>query len=305
MSECPTGSRWREALALIGRRPLAWTAAVTVAGLALGTVVLLAIVGWSLRPLVNQSSIAPEATAVLASETSPAEADALRKAVSLLPVVAGARFVPRDAALAQIASRTPADRDAIGQLAANPLPDVVVLSFATGTSPAAIESAAAAVKKMARVDAVELDLGWYRKLWAVGRIGAAGALAAAAALLLHAMAWLAVAVVVSSPIDATRARLLWLLGADDRAIRRAPVAAAALTALAAAAIALLCARAGWQWLDQELLSLSRFYASAPRLQWPEPRWLAGFVAAALAGGLLIGSLRSRLLLGDIRSALIV
>jgi cell division transport system permease protein len=300
VSDCPGGSRWREALALIGRRPVGWTVAVIVAGVALGGVLLAAIVAWSARPWVDQTAIAPDVTVVLASGTSPADAEGLRNALSLLPAVAGARFVPREAALAQIAQRTPADREAIGQLAGNPLPDVVVLSFKTETAPALIESTVAAIKKMARVEAVDLDLGWYRKLWAVARIGAVGLLVVAGALLLHAVGWLLVAVVVSGPIDPRRVRLLWMLGADDRGVRRAPIAAAALTALAVALIALLSARAGWQRLDRELAGLGQLYAGGPRLQWPPPEWIAGFGAAAVAIGLLIGTIRARLLLGQIR-----
>lgn len=302
MSECPTGSRWREAFGSIGRRPVAWVVSVMVAGLALGAVVLVAIAGWSLRPLVERSSIAPEVTVVLAAGMSPAEVDALRNALSLLAPVAATRFVSRDAALAQIASRTPADRDAIGRLAANPLPDVVVLSFRADASPDAIESAAAAIKKMGHVDSVDVDLGWYRKLWALGRIGVGGSLAVAGALLVHAAGWLIVALVLSGPIDAQRTQLLWLLGADDRAVRRAPVTAAGLTALAVAAIALVSARAGWQWLNQELSSLGRLYASAVKLEWPPERWLAGFVLGVLLAGLLIGSVRARVRLGSIREA---
>jgi cell division transport system permease protein len=300
MAECPTGSRWREALSLIGRRPAAWAAAVVIAGLALGTVALVSVVGWSLRPQLDHSSLAPEATVVLASGASAADTDALRSTLSLLPAVAAARFVPRDVALAQIASRTPADRDAIGQLAANPLPDVIVLSFRANASPAEIESTAAVIKKMARVDGVELDLGWYRKLWAAVGIGAVGLLALAGALLVHAAGWLAVAVAVSGPIDPRQAELLWLLGADDRAVRRAAVAAAALTALAVAVIALVVARAGWQWLDRELISLGQVYPGSPRLQWPPPSWLAGLVGGAVVAGILIGSFRARLLLRAIR-----
>jgi cell division transport system permease protein len=303
MSACPTGSRWREALESIGRRPVAWVAAVLVAGLALGAVLLAAIAGWSLRPLVERSSIAPEVTVVLAAGASQAEVDGLRNALSLLPSVSATRFVSRDAALAQIASRTPADRDAIGRLAGNPLPDVVVISFRADASPDAIESTAAAIKKMARVDAVDVDLAWYRKLWALGRIGLGGSLTVAVALVLHAAGWLMVAVALSGPIDARRAQLLWLLGADDRAVRRAPVTAAGLTALAVAAIALVCARAGWQWLNQQLAALGRLYASAVQLQWPPERWLGGFVVAVLVAGLLIGSIRARLRFGSIRTSL--
>jgi len=176
----------------------------------------------------------------------------------------------------------------------------VVLSFRSDTSPDAIESAAAAIKRMARVDAVDVDLGWYRKLWALARIGVAGSLVVAGALLIHAAGWLTVAVALSGPIDARRARLLWLLGADDRAVRRTPVTAGALSALAVAAIALVSARAGWQWLSQELTSVGRLYANAVRLQWPPEQWLAGFVLAVLAIGLLIGSVRARLRLRRIR-----
>ena len=290
-------------MALIGRRPLAWVVAVIVAGLAVGTVLLVAIVGWSVHAWADQGSVAPDATVILASGATPAESDALRNALSLLPAVASAQFVPRDVALAQIAQRTPSDRDAIGQLAPNPLPDVVVLSFRTATSPAAIESAVAAIKKMPRVDGVDLDLGWYRKLWAAAQIGATGSLALAGALALHAVGWLLVAVVVSGPIDARRTRLLWMLGADDRVVRRAPLAAAALTALAVALIALVSARAGWQWLQRELVSVGRLYAAAPQLQWPPPPWLAWFVAAVLAAGLLVGTVRARLRLGALRRSL--
>jgi len=301
MSECPTGSRWRQALGAIGRRPVAWAVAAVVAGLALGAVLLVAIACWSLRPLVEQGPIAPQATVIVAGGANPAEVDALRSSLSLLPTVAATKFVSHDAALAQIASRTPADRDAIGQLAANPLPDVIVLTFRSNSAPDAIESTAGAIRKMAHVDAVELDLGWYRKFWALARVGVAVSLAAIAALVVHAAGWLAVAVTVSAPIDARRAQLLWLLGADDRGVRRAPVAAAALTAVAVAAVALVAARVGWLWLDRELGSVGQLYAAAFRLRWPAPAWLAAFVAAMSVAGAVIGSIRARLRLQAIRA----
>ena len=301
MSECPTGSRWRQALGAIGRRPVAWAVAAVVAGLALGAVLLVAIACWSLRPLVEQGPIAPQATVIVAGGANPAEVDALRSSLSLLPTVAATKFVSHDAALAQIASRTPADRDAIGQLAANPLPDVIVLTFRSNSAPDAVEFTAGAIRKMAHVDAVELDLGWYRKFWALARVGVAVSLAAIAALVVHAAGWLAVAVTVSAPIDARRAQLLWLLGADDRGVRLAPVAAAALTAVAVAAVALVAARVGWLWLDRELGSVGQLYAAAFRLRWPAPAWLAAFVAAMSVAGAVIGSIRARLRLQAIRA----
>jgi cell division transport system permease protein len=301
MSEYPRGGRWRQAMAAIGRRPFAWLAAVLVAGLALGAVLLLAISLWSLWPLARVASLAPQATVRVAAGASAAEADALRSSLALLPTVAAARFVSRDAALAQIAARTPADRDAIGQLAVNPLPDVVVVTFRPDAEAEAIEAAVTVIRKMARVDGVELDLAWYRKFRALARIGVAASAATAGALVVHAVGWLIVAVSVSAPIDARRAQLLWLLGADDRAVRRAPVAAAVLTGVAVAAIALVLARIGWLWLDRELGSVGRLYGSTVRLQWPAPAWLAAFVVAAWLAGALIGSMRARARLRAIRA----
>ncbi len=300
MSEFPSASRWRQALASIGRRPLAWIGAVTVAGLAVGAVLLAAIALWSLRPLVEQSSIAPEATLMLDPGTGAAEVDTLRTALALLPMVAATRFVSRDAALAQIASRTAADRDAIGQLGGNPLPDAVVVSFRADATPDAIEATVATARKMPRVEGVELDLGWYRKLWAVGRVGVAVALTVAAALVVHAAGWVLVALAVSAPIDGRRVQLLWLLGADDRAVRRAPVAASLLTALSVAAVALLASRAGWLWLDRQADELGRLYGHPVRLQWPPTAWAAWFVLAMLVAGGVIGSIRARLRLRAVR-----
>jgi cell division transport system permease protein len=301
MTEYAVGGRFRQALGSIGRHPFAWLAAVLVAGLALGAVLLVAIALWSLRPLAQQAAVAPEATVALAAGAASAEVDALRAALQQLPAVAATRFVSRDAALAQIAARAPADREAIGQLAGNPLPDVVVVAFRPDAGADAIESTVAAIRKMARVDAVEIDLGWYRKVRAIARIGAVAAAAAVGALAVHAAGWLIVAVVISAPIDAQRVRLLWLLGADDRGLRRAPVAAAGLTAVAVAAMAVLAARAGWMWLNGELGSLGRLYGGPLQVQWPPAAWLAGFVGGVLAIGALIGSVRARARLRAIRS----
>lgn len=303
MADFPAGGFFSQALTLIGRRPFTWLGGVLLAGLALGALLLVAITLWSLRPVAERASVAPEATVTVASGATPADVEALRASLQQLPPVVAARFVSRDAALAQLASRSPADREAIGQLAANPLPDVVIVTFRPDAAPGAIESSAAAMRKMSRVEAVEVDVGWFRKLRAIARLGAVVCVAAIGALAVHASAWLTVAVAVSAPIDPHRVRLLWVLGADDRSVRRGPVAAAAVTALAAAGVALVVARAGWVWLAEQIGSLARLYASPVQLLWPPPSWLAGFALALVVAGAVLGSLRARSRLRAIRNSL--
>ncbi len=240
----PSGRLLRQVLSAIGRRPVAWVTAVLLAALGLGALGLAAISFWSLRPYVARAAIGPEASVLLAAHAPAAETEALRNSLEQLGTVASARFLSRDAALADLAARTPSDREAIDQLAVNPLPDAIVVTFRPWAAPDAIESTAAAIRKMPRVDAVELDVGWYRKVRALLRLVVPGAGFLGAAFLVHAVGWMLVAVTLSAPIDSGRVQLLWLLGADDRMIRRTPVAAGALTALVAAAVALLVTRAG-------------------------------------------------------------
>jgi cell division transport system permease protein len=250
---------------------------------------------------VARAAIGLEASVLLAAHAPAAETEALRNSLEQLGTVASARFLSRDAALADLAARTPSDREAIDQLAVNPLPDAIVVTFRPWAAPDAIESTAAAIRKMPRVDAVELDVGWYRKVRALLRLVVPGAGFLGAAFLVHAVGWMLVAVTLSAPIDSGRVQLLWLLGADDRMIRRTPVAAGALTALVAAAVALLVTRAGWVWLDSELASIARLYAAQVRLRWPAPSWVAGFLGVATLAGALIGSVRARARLRAIRT----
>jgi cell division transport system permease protein len=297
----PSGRLLRQVLSAIGRRPVAWVTAVLLAALGLGALGLAAISFWSLRPYVARAAIGPEASVLLAAHAPAAETEALRNSLEQLGTVASARFLSRDAALADLAARTPSDREAIDQLAVNPLPDAIVVTFRPWAAPDAIESTAAAIRKMPRVDAVELDVGWYRKVRALLRLVVPGAGFLGAAFLVHAVGWMLVAVTLSAPIDSGRVQLLWLLGADDRMIRRTPVAAGALTALVAAAVALLVTRAGWVWLDSELASIARLYAAQVRLRWPAPSWVAGFLGVATLAGALIGSVRARARLRAIRT----
>jgi len=211
----------------------------------------------------------------------------LRASLLKLDLVATVTFVSRDAALAQIAARSPADREAIGQLAANPLPDVFAVLFRPDAAADAIDAQAAALHKMPHVDAVQIDLSWYRKFRAALRLARLAGGAMLVFFGFNALAWLLVAICLCVPVDAAQVRLLRLLGADDRLIRRPAVIAGSITAIAAGAVALGGTRLAWVRLDAESSALAAMYASALRLQWPELSWIAaGALVLCLAGALL-------------------
>jgi cell division protein FtsX len=299
MSAYPGAGGLRRALAVIGARPLAWCGAVLAAGLSMAVILLAAGAALGLRPLLEQGGLPVQATVWIASAAGSGEIDALRASLGRLDAVASTAFVSRDAALAQLAARSAADREAIGQLGANPLPDAIVVTFRADASAEAVDSAAGAIRKLARVDGVQLDLSWYRKFRSALRLARFGSLAAAAFVGVSAVGWLLVALAMCVRLDPAQVRLLRLLGADDRLIRRPAVIAGSITALATGLVALGAARFSWTWLDGEVSNLATLYSSSLRLQWPAPDWLALAILALLAAGALLASIGARIAMASV------
>jgi len=299
MSTLPGIGSLQRALAAIGSRPLAWCGAVFAAALAWAVLLLAAIAAVGLAPLIEHGGLPAQASVVISMSASAAEAEGLRARLSRPEGVAKLSFVSRDAALAQLVARSPADREAIAQLAANPLPDTFVVTFRADASAEDIEEAVRSMRKLPHVDSVLLDLSWYRKLraaWSLAQLASRSLLALFA---LNALAWLPVAVGIGVRIDAAEVRLLQLLGADDRLVRRPSVIAGSMTALLVGVLALGAARLAWVRLDAMASALASSYGADSPLHWPDPSWPALFLLGLGLAGALIASIEARLRLRSI------
>jgi len=94
-------------------------------------------------------------------------------------------------------------------------------------------------------------------------------------------------VAVCTRVDERRARLMNLLGADQRTLRKPAVVAGAISSLAVALAAIALARLAWNWLDPRTTDLAVQYAQPLRLPWPDPQWLAlGTLALGACGAVL-------------------
>lgn len=292
-----------EALRLIGGRPAAWVGIVGSTGALLAALTLGALAAWNLQPLAARMLFGPEATVFMAPGATGADVAAVRDRLQQLAHVGSVRFIARDAALAEIAHRAPVAGAALADIKENPLPDAFVVSFEPGSDPDAIETAIFAVRRAAAVDGVQLDLGWYRKLLALVGVGRRIALMAAAVGAVAVAGWLWIAATTWVRIDPSDARLLWLLGADDRAIRRPSIYAGFLSAVAAASTALALDWAALRWLEPAVVELVHRYPGAEtwRLETPLP-WAAGaFVLGMGWVGAAAAFLRSAATLRSIRS----
>jgi cell division transport system permease protein len=196
--------------------------------------------------------------------------------------------VSRESALAELARRSGLSGP-LGELKANPLPDVLVVTLANGTPPATIDATAATIRKLPRVDIVQLDSAWFRKLAAIGRTGLiAGSFVGGILLLLVALILIgAVRLLASASSDETR--LLRLVGADEGFVSRPYVYIGGLTLMFSAVLAIGAVALILWALNPELTELARLYAAQFGLPMLPIPVLVGAVVIALLVGLFLGS----------------
>lgn len=289
----PRAYALRRALRLIARRPGTVLSAAILCAVALTLPLLAATVAVGVRAAAAGVAIAPELSVFVAPAATTQEVKSLQARVEAVPGVVGVRHVPREAALAELAERSPLGTP-LRELKMNPLPDVLVVALAPGISPPAVDAAAAAIRKLPRVDSVQFDAAWYRRLMQIGRIAVIGGAVVGGTLLVLAAAVLIGAVRLLATASSEEVRVLRMVGADEAFIARpyAYLAGATLTLAAALAVGATAAVLGL--LNPELTELSRLYGAAgfavPMLP---PSVLAGFLLTALLIGLIAGSLGAR------------
>lgn len=293
----PRAYAWRRALRLMVQRPGTVLLAVILSAVALTLPLLGATVAVGVRTAAAGVPIGPELSVFIAPAATAQDVKALQARVEVVPGVTGVRHVPREAALAELAERL-ALGPPLRELKPNPLPDVLIVALAPGTPPAAVDAAAEAIRKLPRVDSVQFDAAWYRKLRQIGRIAWVGGAIVGGILLVLVAAAVIGAVRLLAAASDNEVRVLRMVGADESFIARPYAYAGATTLVLAAAVAVGAAAAALGLLNPELAELSRLYGRAafavPMLT---PPILAGFLVAALLCGLVLGSLGARRQLG--------
>lgn len=167
------------------------------------------------------------------------------------------RFVSRDEALARMKAN-PGLADVIDALPKNPFPDAYTV-LPTDERPAAMEQLAAQFRKLPRVEHVQLDADWVRRLDALLRLGRTGVLLLAVLLGLGLVT--ITFNVIRSQALAHRAEIEvgQLLGATDAFIRRPFLYFGALLGLAGGATAWLIVAAATLWLRGPIGEFANLY----------------------------------------------
>ena len=274
----------REMMRLLRRRPGSFALAMLLAAAAFALPLTGAAVAFASMPLYERLQLGPEVSLFLAPAASATEVRQLQSRLAARPGVTRVEWVTRDAALKSLLQRS--GTNTIGELKANPLPDVLIVSFAAGIAPSALETAATELKGLPRVESVSADTGWHRKLAAMLQSGTTMGLflGGVSAALLVLIVLGAVQLQLSTSRDDIG--VLRLVGASDRFIVRPFAYAGALTLACAAALAAALSWAALTMFTPQAAELAALYGVSLSIQPLPPRWVVAVVfGAAVVGGI--------------------
>lgn len=246
-------------LAQLARSPLPSLLNIGVIGVALALPVGLYVALVNLQGVASRLAAGPQLTLFLALDAGSGDAARIEARLRQRPGVRKFGFVPREQALKDLKAGTGLG-DVIDGLGRNPLPDAFVVDAADGT-PQQLEALRDEFRRWPKVDHVQLDSAWARRLEAVLALGRL------VVLLLGGLLAFALTAITFNTI---RLQILTryeeievarLIGATDPFIRRPFLYYGAVLGLAGGAAAWAIVWAAVHLLNGGVLELSRLYGA--------------------------------------------
>jgi cell division transport system permease protein len=257
---------WRNLGATLGRlarAPLASLLNIGVISIALALPLGMYVVLVNLQTFARERAPTPQLSIFLAIDAKSADAKAITARLKAHAGVKSQRFLPRDAALAELKKQSGL-ADVIDSLTQNPLPDGFIVEARDG-SAAALEALREEMRRWPAVAHVQLDSAWARRLDAVLRLGQL------ALLLLAGLLALALCAVTFNTIrlqvltQREEIEVAKLIGATDAFIQRPFLYHGVLLGLAGGATAWFIVWGGLALLNNGLAELAQLYGANFRL----------------------------------------
>jgi len=264
-------------------QPLGAAMSVLVLAVAIALPVIAAIALRSAGALTSGVETDPTVNVYLALDASDADVRRVETSLRAHPQAAAVRFVPREAALAELKTRTHL-ADLLASLDRNPLPHAFTVRV-RADEMAKLAAAREAWAKLPGVDQVVADFEWSEKLQRWVRFGdrilavVAGVLGAAVAFIVGHLIRLQV-LSRRQEIEVSQ-----LIGATAADVRRPFLYHGLLQGAAAGAAALGLAWAASAWLGSELSALTPAYASELKVVFLDFGGIAMIVGLAALLGL--------------------
>ena len=276
------GMAFSATLARLAQMPFATLLNVLVIGIAL------ALPAGAYALLVNLQQAArgvsgdPELSVFMALDAKKDEVAAIGPRLKAEALVARVDFKPREAALEEL-KRNPAMGDVLVALNQNPLPDAYVVRLSANDGDA-LEKLAASIRTWPKVEVVQIDSAWVRRVAAAIDLGRMAVLVLAGLLSFALLAVTFNTIRLQILTQREEIEVSKLLGATDSTIRRPFYYYGALLGLLGGGAAGLIVYAALQFMNRGVAEFSKLYASDFRLEFLP----AGDLGAILAFAAILG-----------------
>lgn len=271
-------------LARLARTPFATLLNILVIGIALalpaGAYALLV----DLQAAARGVSGDPELSVFMALDAKKEEVAAIGPRLKAEALVGQVDFKSRDAALDEL-KKNPAMSDVLGALNQNPLPDAYVVRLAKNDGDA-MEKLAATIRTWPKVDVVQIDSAWVRRVAAAIELGRMAVLVLAAMLSFALLAVTFNTIRLQILTQREEIEVSKLLGATDSTIRRPFYYYGAVLGLLGGGAAGLIVFGALQFMNRGVSDLAKLYASDFRLEFLPAADLASILAFAAVLGWL-------------------
>jgi len=254
----------RQTIGRLARSPFATLFNVVVIGIAIALPLGLYVVLENLRSLALRFPAEPEISVFMAPDASRTEVTQVEARVRKLADLEQFRFVPKDEALAGM-RRSSGLADILDGLPGNPLPDAFVVRL-KNASPDRLDAVRDAARAWPRVEHVQVDSDWSRRIEAaltVGRLATA-LLAALLSTALVAITFNTIRLQILTQRD--EIEVSRLIGATNPFIRRPFLYYGSLLGLFGGAAALGIVLAALALLNGALADFARVHALEVRLE---------------------------------------
>ncbi|MEQ1880749.1 MAG: permease-like cell division protein FtsX [Burkholderiales bacterium] len=254
----------RESFQRLLRRPFAAILNIMVIGIALSLPAGLYLALDNLQSVSRQLSADPQLSVFLALDASAEEVQAIESRLRALPEVGKWEYMSRDAALEKL-KRSAGLADVLADVGQNPLPDAFVVT-AKNNEPSTLESLHDQIAGWPKVDHVQLDAEWARRLnagLAVGRV-LAGLLASLLSVALIVVTFNTIRLQILTRRE--EIEVAKLIGATHSFIRRPFLYHGTLQGLAGGLAAWAIVSLGVLILNAQLAELASLYGTVFRLE---------------------------------------
>lgn len=239
--------------------PVASLLNIAIMGIALSLPVGVYVLLQNVQGLAAGAAGTPQISVFLSLDAGKDETAAIGKRLAQLDGIARVEFVPRAQALEQL-KRSTGLADVIGGLSQNPLPDAYIV-YPQSSDVKSLEALRDELQKWPKLDYVQLDSAWARKLEALLDFGRLAVLILAGLLSLALVAITFNTIRLQILTKRDEIEVSKLIGATHAFIRRPFLYFGLLQGLFAGAAAWLIIAGSLHLLNAKLAELAQLYAS--------------------------------------------